>query len=288
MRVVNAKVSSSREGFAGVRYVQPVHSTSLALNMTVPKILATALVAVTGLAAKPWPSRLGRWWSCSPARAARPARRPTSCSPSSHTIPASWPSRLPVDYWDYLGWKDTLADKAFTERQKAYGESARRPAASTRRKPWWTVWAMPSARIARRSSPRRADGDGAWRAEQFQSRWSPDPRASRSGCRPRPSRQGPRDRTVFLPVLKRTEVAIGRGENKGHTITYTNIVREVVSLGPVDGEPGIGRARRFRGSAATSRPRCATPTPTSSWSSKGRAGAPPGLILGPRAKGPGL
>jgi len=27
---------------------------------------------------------------------------------------------LPIDYWDYLGWKDTLADSRFTTRQKAY------------------------------------------------------------------------------------------------------------------------------------------------------------------------
>src|SRR5207302_4582285 len=27
---------------------------------------------------------------------------------------------LPIDYWDYLGWKDTLADSRFSARQKAY------------------------------------------------------------------------------------------------------------------------------------------------------------------------
>ncbi len=29
---------------------------------------------------------------------------------------------LPVDYWDYLGWKDTLAQPQHAERQKAYAE----------------------------------------------------------------------------------------------------------------------------------------------------------------------
>ena len=28
-----------------------------------------------------------------------------------------------VDYWDYLGWKDTLAHSSFTARQKAYAQS---------------------------------------------------------------------------------------------------------------------------------------------------------------------
>ena len=27
---------------------------------------------------------------------------------------------MPIDYWDYLGWKDTLADSRFSARQKAY------------------------------------------------------------------------------------------------------------------------------------------------------------------------
>jgi hypothetical protein len=30
---------------------------------------------------------------------------------------------LPVDYWDYLGWKDTLARAEFTQRQKAYANA---------------------------------------------------------------------------------------------------------------------------------------------------------------------
>src|SRR6516165_10211815 len=30
---------------------------------------------------------------------------------------------LPIDYWDYLGWKDTLASHDFSERQREYAQS---------------------------------------------------------------------------------------------------------------------------------------------------------------------
>ena len=50
----------------------------------------------------------------------------SSC-PSADAILAKLATRadvlalsLPVDYWDYLGWKDTLANPKFAERQKAY------------------------------------------------------------------------------------------------------------------------------------------------------------------------
>ena len=32
---------------------------------------------------------------------------------------------FPVTYWDYLGWKDTLARPEFTERQRAYAGERR-------------------------------------------------------------------------------------------------------------------------------------------------------------------
>ena len=41
----------------------------------------------------------------------------------------------------------------------------------------------------------------------------------------------------LCPVTKSVPVAIGRGENRGRTITYTNVVRRWVKLGDWTGKP---------------------------------------------------
>src|SRR5215469_5639125 len=50
----------------------------------------------------------------------------SSCPPADKIIgqlakdPSVIAMSMPIDYWDYLGWKDTLADSRFSARQKAY------------------------------------------------------------------------------------------------------------------------------------------------------------------------
>ncbi len=50
----------------------------------------------------------------------------SSCPPADKVLgelakdPSVIALSLPIDYWDYLGWKDTLADSRFSARQKAY------------------------------------------------------------------------------------------------------------------------------------------------------------------------
>src|ERR1700691_870195 len=50
----------------------------------------------------------------------------SSCPPADKVIgdlakdPSIIALSMPIDYWDYLGWKDTLADARFSARQKAY------------------------------------------------------------------------------------------------------------------------------------------------------------------------
>src|ERR1700756_4681064 len=50
----------------------------------------------------------------------------SSCPPADRILgelakdPSVIALSMPIDYWDYLGWKDTLADARFSARQKAY------------------------------------------------------------------------------------------------------------------------------------------------------------------------
>src|ERR1700759_3710075 len=50
----------------------------------------------------------------------------SSCPPADKVIgdlakdPSVIALSMPIDYWDYLGWKDTLADSRFSARQRAY------------------------------------------------------------------------------------------------------------------------------------------------------------------------
>ena len=54
---------------------------------------------------------------CGACRTAEPVLRDLSRQPGVVAL------TLPVTYWDYLGWKDTLASRPLTERQRGYARS---------------------------------------------------------------------------------------------------------------------------------------------------------------------
>src|SRR3954447_14816156 len=57
-----------------------------------------------------------------------PSQGCSSCPPADRILgelaqdPSVIALSMPIDYWDYLGWKDTLADARFSARQKAYSQ----------------------------------------------------------------------------------------------------------------------------------------------------------------------
>src|ERR1700732_4753488 len=54
----------------------------------------------------------------------------SSCPPADRILgqlardPKVLAISFPVDYWDYIGWKDTLATPSYTARQKAYASTS--------------------------------------------------------------------------------------------------------------------------------------------------------------------
>ncbi len=143
---------------------------------------------------------------------------------------------LSVDYWDYLGWKDTLAQPKFSERQKAYAKVLGDGMVYT-----------PQMVVNGRA---HVNGSDATKIERAIDRTSSAFDASRVPVRLSAKNdrlvvevggeeQGVApEATVWLAVIsKSVEVPITRGENKGKTVTYSNVVRELMPIGTWHGKP---------------------------------------------------
>ena len=131
---------------------------------------------------------------------------------------------LPVDYWDRLGWKDTFAQHAFTERQRAYA-SARGDGQV------YTPQAVVNGSEHANGANRRAIDASAATTPDLSvpvsaERMGDDIVVSVGASIGRQSAT-----IVVLPYLASREVAVGRGENAREKLTYTNIGRDIVSIG---------------------------------------------------------
>jgi hypothetical protein len=141
-----------------------------------------------------------------------------------------------VDYWDYLGWKDTFAEPEFAERQRAYDKrfglrdvytpqfivAGQTQASGDKRSEVETL--IHGARRARVTGPQispRADGTIAV--------------AAGSGGRPRHA-----DNVWLVRYDPRVQSVVVRGgDNNGHTITHRNVVRQLVRLGSWSGKRSV-------------------------------------------------
>lgn len=139
-----------------------------------------------------------------------------------------------VDYWDYLGWKDTLGSRRFTERQYGYASSfgAR------------TVY-TPQAVVNG-----RADFNGASRNKILGALETMGKNGQGMSATISVSRQGnaitmdvdgahgeKEVHLVLVTFAKTQPVKIERGENRGKTILYTNPVTRVQTIGMWHGGP---------------------------------------------------
>ena len=138
---------------------------------------------------------------------------------------------LPVDYWDYLGWKDTYAAAAFTARQKAYG--------NTRgdREVYTPQAVVNGTRHVVGSDRRSIEAAASQSSLGVPVTLSPGSAGARVDVGGGSSGSQSSGSVWLVPVLRSGTVAIGRGENSGETVTYVNVARAVIRLGGWNGAP---------------------------------------------------
>jgi hypothetical protein len=139
---------------------------------------------------------------------------------------------LPIDYWDYLGWKDTLADSRFSARQKAYSQMRGSRGV-------YTPQAVVNGTTDVLGSDRVAIENAAKGTQQHDVVMSVPVTMTTSGSHINVSvaEAGGRSGEIWIcAVSKQIPITISRGENRGQQITYHNVVRNVLKVGDWNGK----------------------------------------------------
>ncbi|MEA2988972.1 MAG: hypothetical protein QOG83_1683 [Alphaproteobacteria bacterium] len=164
----------------------------------------------------------------------------SSCPPADKLVgelasdPTLVPISLPIDYWDYLGWKDTLADPRNTARQRAYSKTRGD-------RDVYTPQAVINGSTQALGSDKAAIEHAVAKSRQNPATLSlPVTLAVADGhlVISVPERSDSRaSAEVWISGLaKSVTVLIKRGENKGKTITYHNVARRWLKIDGWDGK----------------------------------------------------
>jgi hypothetical protein len=140
---------------------------------------------------------------------------------------------LPIDIWDYLGWKDTLELPGHSARQRAYAElRGDREVYTPQMVVNGSMHVLGSDRAAIERVIAQTDRNPAIMS-------LPVLLAATGGAlsvtlKAVPGQQAGGE--VWLcPLVSAIAVAVGRGENRGRTLTYHNVVRGWRKLGEFSG-----------------------------------------------------
>jgi hypothetical protein len=165
----------------------------------------------------------------------------SSCPPADRLMgelakdPSLLVLTLPVDYWDYLGWRDTLAHAAFTARQKGYSAMRGDRQVYT---PQAVINGVAHAVGSEREALARAIAASRAEPSTLGVAMAIDREGNgflvRIGAAP--AGVAGQGIVVVMPVANSRVVQIGRGENNGRSVTYTNVVRGLTVIGTWDGD----------------------------------------------------
>jgi hypothetical protein len=132
---------------------------------------------------------------------------------------------LNVDYWDYLGWHDTLAKPEYTKRQRAYANSRGDGQV-------YTPQMVANGALHAVGSNRSSVTEMIASARNLSPSVRVDVEANATEVRVEIGKGTAGEAKLWLmSVAPSVSVKIERGENSGSTVTYHNVVRSLVPAG---------------------------------------------------------
>lgn len=173
----------------------------------------------------------------------------SSCPPADRllstmaTDPSIVALSFPIDYWDFIGWKDTLASPEFTARQKAY-------AAALGEGRVYTPEAIVDGLFDTVGSDRAAIDHAIEIGKESKGALSVPVHLHESGGILQIDIGAGTEvpaAIYVLRVVKSRTVVIERGENSSRSITYTNVVRAIHKVGEWDGKPESLKLTELKG-----------------------------------------
>jgi len=168
----------------------------------------------------------------------------SSCPPADKLLgelakdPSVIALSMPIDYWDYLGWKDTLADARFSARQKAYSQMrGDRDVYTPQVVVNGSVHVIGSDRAGIESAigaTKKADGVMSVPVTMTLA-------GKQITVSVAASSKGPaamHGEVWIGSISQAVPISISRGENSGRELTYYNVVRNLLKVGDWNGSPG--------------------------------------------------
>jgi hypothetical protein len=159
----------------------------------------------------------------------------SSCPPADKLLgelahdPTLLTLSLPVDYWDYLGWKDTLALHGHSKRERAYADARGD-------REVYTPQAVVNGLVPVLGSDKAAIEKAVATTRQSAAPLTLPVTLSVANGKvsvavPAANDEHGSAEVWLCPITGKVQVTIERGENRGHTLAYTNVVRRWVKLG---------------------------------------------------------
>ena len=150
---------------------------------------------------------------------------------------------LPVDYWDYLGWPDEFGKAQFSTRQRHYATARGDGQVYT---PQIVANGIDHAVGSRPSAVDKAINHSLQTVSNRQiaislklngDQLTVSPSSNNTGSAHATDANQPATTIWLALVTKKATTAVPRGENRGATITYYNVVRDLKAVGKWQGKP---------------------------------------------------